>query len=162
MDKRRFLSKFYIVLFTCMLILPCYSEDVNGADWIYYGTRAGGMMAFYDAQSIIYLPNNSARVFTKMIPSDENNRARFIMEMRKDIPTFPDNWGFSTELYEINCRNRTKKGLKLNHYDTKNELIGLTPIKHPRLGYIPTNSMEDELYKKVCVKQDLKSKGGKD
>ncbi len=56
MDKRKFLSKLYIVLLTSLLILPC-SKDVNGADWIWFDTGLNNSSFFYDAD-ILSLPTS--------------------------------------------------------------------------------------------------------
>ena len=151
MDKHRFFSKLYFVLLTCLLILPC-SKDVSGAEWKPYGTVERGVLSFYDAQSIIYLANNSVRVFVKQIPEDEQSRVREIASMRKKIPTFPDNWSFSEYLYQINCSDRTGKVLKATLYDTKNEIIESTTAEQP--FSITPETMEEGLYKAVCVKKD--------
>jgi hypothetical protein len=147
-----------IVLLTCLLILPC-SKDVNGADWIRYGRGESGTEYFYDVQSINCLPHNSVQVFVKMTPEDEEGRARAITEWRKRYPTFPDDWSYSTFLYEINCKDRTFTVLQRIIYNAKNEIINATAIEHQLLDYISPESMMEGLHKIVCVKKDLKDNG---
>jgi len=142
-----------IVLLTCLLILPC-SKDVNGADWIRYGKGESGNELFYDIQSINYLPRNSVQVLVKMIPEDEESRVREIAEWRKGYSAFPDNFSYSTFLYEINCKDRTYKVLQGATYNTKNEIIIATTIEHPVLDNISPGSMMEGLYKIVCVEKE--------
>ena len=152
MDKRKFLSRFCIVMFTCMLMLPCYAKDVNGADWIRYGKGESGNELFYDIQSIDYIPNNSVRVLVKMITEDEDSRAREIAEWRKGYPAFPDNFSYSTFLYEINCKDRTFKVLQGATYNTKSEIIIATTIEHPVLENISPESMMEGLHKMYVLR----------
>jgi hypothetical protein len=142
-----------IVLLTCLLILPC-SKDVSGAEWIRYGKGESGKELFYDVKSINYLPHNSVQVLAKMIPEDEESRAREIAEWRKGYPAFPDNFSYSTFLYEINCKDRTFKVLQGATYNTKNETIVATIIEYPVLDNISPESMIEGLYKIVCVEKD--------
>src|SRR5512136_165342 len=121
MDKRRFFARLYFVLLTCLLILPC-TKDVSGAEWKIFSTAADDTVYFYDGQSIIYLPNNSVRVFVKQVSENEQSRVKAIASMRKKAPTFPDNWSFSEYLYQINCSDRTGRVFKATLYDTKNEI----------------------------------------
>ncbi|MGZ6291901.1 MAG: surface-adhesin E family protein, partial [Syntrophales bacterium] len=81
-----------------------------------------------------------------------------ITEWRKRYPTFPDDWSYSTFLYEINCKDRTFTVLQRIIYNAKNEIINATSIEHPLLDYISPESMMEGLYKIVCVKKDLKDK----
>jgi hypothetical protein len=147
-----------IVLLTCLLILPC-SKDVNGADWIRFGKGEGGNELFYDIQSINYLPNSSVRVLVKMIPEDEESRVRERAEWRKGYSEFPDNFSYSTFLYEINCKDRTFKVLEGATYNKENETIIDTTIEYPRLDNISPESMMEGLYKIVCEEKDSKKKG---
>jgi hypothetical protein len=152
MDKRKFFSKFYIVLLTYMLVLPCYSKDVNGAEWKFYFKSQN--LYFYDAQSINYLPDNSVRVFIKIISEAEEGRVRELTNLQKVDPTVPDNWPYWTILYEINCKDRTFKVLQLTQYNTKNETIYTTSIEKPSFNYISPETMMEALSKNVCVKKD--------
>ncbi len=141
-----------IVLLTCLLILPC-SKDVNGADWIRYGRGESGTEYFYDVQSINYLPHNSVQVFVKMIQEDEESRAREIAEWRKGYPAFPDNFSYSTFLYEINCKDRTFKTLQGTGYNIKDEvIISSIAIEDSNHIYITPESMMEKLSGTVCVK----------
>ncbi len=157
MDKRRFFTRFYFVLFTCLLILP-YSKDVNGALWLLLGKAVDGIQNFYDAQSIIS-QNNSVRVSVKMVPEDEQSRVRQIASMRKTYPTIPDNWSYSTILYEIDCKDRTFRALQVMTYNTKNETIDSSSIENPDTKYITPDSMGEALYAAVCPKNDTKEQG---
>jgi hypothetical protein len=89
-----------------------------------------------------------------MTPEDEGGRARAITEWRKRYPTFPDDLSYSTFLYEINCKDRTFTVLQWIIYNAKNEIINATPIEHPLLDYISSESMMEGLYKVVCVRKD--------
>jgi hypothetical protein len=155
MDKRGFFSKLYFVLLACLLLLPC-STDVQGADWLRYGKGKSGKEFFYDAQNINYLSRNSLQVSVKMTPGDEESRLREISEWRKGYAAFPDNFSYSTFLYEINCRDRTFKVLQGATYNTNNEIVIATTIEHPLLEFIPPESMMEGLSNRVCVKRDLK------
>jgi hypothetical protein len=152
MDKRRFLSKCYFVLLTCLLILPC-SKDANGAVWKWYGKGAHGTFYFYDVESINYLPQNFVRVFVKSIPGDEASREREIAEWRKTIPTIPDNWSYTIYLYEVNCKDRTFKALQGTAYNTKDEvIISSIAIEDSNHIHITPESMMEKLSGTVCVK----------
>jgi hypothetical protein len=156
MNKRRFLSKFYFVLFTCLLILPC-SKDVNGADWRLYFKGTGDVLFFYEADSINVLSNNIIRVLTKGIPQDEEGRMREITYRRNKGVTVPDDWSYTIDLWEINCKNRTSKILNVTSYTTNNEVISSTALsKHPSLEYISPDTMMEFLLKAVCTKKNLK------
>ncbi|MGZ3578173.1 MAG: surface-adhesin E family protein [Syntrophales bacterium] len=155
MDKRRLFSRLCFGVLTFLLILPC-SMDANGTDWIRYGKGDRGKEFFYDAQDINYLPHNSVQVPVKMVPGDGESRLREITEWRKGYPAFPDNFSYSTFLYEINCSDRTFKVLQGATYNTNNEIIIATTIEHPLLEYISPASMMEGLHNRVCVKQDLR------
>jgi hypothetical protein len=117
---------------------------VNGAEWIQY-FKGNGLIFFYDVQSINYLPQNSIRVFTEAIPEDEESRVKKITNMRKTNPTLPANWSSATDLWEINCKNRTYKILEVTNYDEKNEVISSTTFENPTFGYISPESMMEAL-----------------
>jgi hypothetical protein len=155
MDKRRFFSKLYIVLLTCLLILPC-SKDANGADWTWFGKGQNSfLLFFYDSESINFLSNNIIRVWVKIIPESEEDRVRYIQDTRKEDQTIPDNWGFSTSLFEINCKNKTYTCIQSTTYSIKNELIKSDIAKYPYKEITPETIMET-LSKIVCAKKDLK------
>ncbi|MGO9137192.1 MAG: surface-adhesin E family protein [Syntrophales bacterium] len=155
MDKHRFFSKLYFVVLAFLLILPC-SMNVHGADWIRYGKGDSGKEFFYDAQNINYPPHNSVQVSVKMIPGDEESRLREITEWRKGYPAFPNNFSYSTFLYEINCRDIIFKVTQGATYNTNNEIIIATTIEHPPLEDISTGSMMEGLYNRVCIKHNLR------
>ncbi|MGZ3635041.1 MAG: surface-adhesin E family protein [Syntrophales bacterium] len=157
MDKRIFFSRLYFVLLACSLILPC-SKNANGEKWKFY-SQGGGFYCFYDAETINYLPNNSVQVFVKVMSEDKQSRTRWITEMRKDDPTYPDNWSYFTALTEVNCKNRTQTLLQLKNYNTTNELINSKKIEHPNPDYISSDSTAEALYKIVCTKQESKKEG---
>ena len=90
----------------------------------------------------------------KIIPQDEEGKAREVMNLRKVNTTIPDDWSYSIVLYEINCKDRTFKILQLTTYNAKNEILYTTPIEHPRLGYISPETMTEKLFKNVCVRKD--------
>ena len=111
-----------IVLLTCLLILPC-PKDVNSAEWKQH-FKGCGLLYFNDAKSIILLPNNIIRVWTKYIPQSEEDRVKHIQDTREIVQTMPenwDNWASTQVLYDINCKNRTFKTLEFSHYATENE-----------------------------------------
>jgi hypothetical protein len=157
MDKRRFFSMLYFVLLTCLLILPC-PKDVSGADWEPY-TTGQGIIFFYDADNIIYLPNNIIRAWVLMIAESEESRLRYLMNERKAGRGLPDNWGHLVTLYEINCKNKTYAVIQSTSYSTKKELIQNETIEHPSHEYMPPGTMSEELYKNICIEKDSKKKG---
>ena len=157
MGKSRFFLRLYFVLLACSLILPC-SKNANGENWKFY-SQGGGFNCFYDAESINYLPNNSIQVFVKVMSEDKQSQTRWITEMRKDDPTYPDNWSHFTSLMEVNCKNRTQTLLQLNNYSTTNELISSRKIEHPNPDYISPDSTAEALYKIVCAKKESKKEG---
>jgi hypothetical protein len=156
MDKRRFFSRLYFVLLVSLLILPC-SKDVNGEEWIRYAT-VGGVLRLYDAGSIKYLPNNSVRVFVKMIPEDEEILLKMIADFRKIDPAL-DNFRQLNSLYEINCKDRTYKSLKMIFYDKEEQVIGKLTDEEPSVAYISPESTEEVLYKKMCEKKKRQCEG---
>ncbi|MEN6320517.1 MAG: surface-adhesin E family protein [Syntrophaceae bacterium] len=158
MHNRRFFSKCYIVLFACLLMLPCYSKDVIAAEGIQYFKGKDGVSFFYDIRSIQYLPENSIRVLIKIIPGDEESRLREITIMRKSDPTVSDKWSSETNLWEINCQNRTQKLITFTEYDKKNKVIRSKTSNNPTFHYIMPESMMEALYIKVCSKKNLKKK----
>ncbi len=151
MDKRRFFSRFYFVLLAFLLILPC-SKYVNCAEWIRYST-GGGVLRLYDAGSINYLPNNSVRVLVKTIPENEEIRLKMIADFRKIDPAL-DNFRQLNSLYEVNCKDRTYKSLQVIFYDNEGRAIGKLTDEEPSVIYISPESMEELLYKKMCVKKE--------
>ena len=157
MDKHRFFSRLYFVLLTCLLILPC-SKDASGAEWIYYGEQDGGLQGYYDKESLIYLPNNSIRVFQKAIPKDEESRVGYLMKLRKADPKIPDNCSYATTLFEINCKNRSYKILEITEYNANDEIVDSTHTENPSTNYLLPDSMVQKLYIAVCVKKDSKKK----
>jgi hypothetical protein len=157
MDKRRFFSRLYFVLLTCLLILPC-SKDVSGADWMPY-FKGDNLSYFYDAQGISFLPNNIIRVWTKCIPKSEEDRVQYIHNIRKMAPNISDNWSSSQVLYEINCKNRTFTVIQVYEYDTEDNVITIASIKGPPISDISPDTMMEDLYKIVCPKKDPKKKG---
>jgi len=153
MDKRRLFSKFCIVLLTCLFMLPCYSKDVVGEEWISYG-KSNGLLFFYDAEDITFLRHNINRVRITSIPESEETRVRHIQNKRNAGLAMPENWGFLKALYEINCKNKTYTLLESIDYNIKDELIGTNTVKHPSHTHISPETMMEELYKNVCRKKD--------
>ncbi|MGO9139347.1 MAG: surface-adhesin E family protein [Syntrophales bacterium] len=144
-----------ILLLTCLPILPC-PKDVGGAEWIRYAT-GGGVLRLYDAESINYLPNNSVRVFVKMIPEDEEIRLKMIADFRKIDPTL-DNFRQLRSLYEINCKDRTYKSVQIIFYNKEERAIGKLTDEEASVTYISPESTEELLYEKMCVKKDTTKK----
>jgi hypothetical protein len=155
MDKRRFFSKFYFVLLTCLLILPC-SKDVNSEYWQLYFKGSDSLLYYYDADGINVLPNNIIRMWIKSTPESEEGRAKEVMYLRIVEPTTPYYYSYSTILYEINCKDRTFKALYVATYNTEHKKLSSTSMTNPSLARILPESMMDELSKIVCVKKDLK------
>ncbi len=157
MDKRRFFSRLYFVLLTCLLILP-WSKDVSSAEWeAYYETD--DMLFSYDAEIINFLPNNIIRVWIKMIPKSEEARVRNIQFMRNANMNVPNNWGHELNLDEINCKNKTMRVIKRTLYSIKDELIKSYTTKNSSPDYITPETMEEELSTRVCGKKDTKENG---
>jgi hypothetical protein len=148
-----------IVLLTCLLILPC-SKEVNGADWISYG-KSNGLLFFYDAEDLTFLRHNINRVWTASIPESEEVRVRHIQNERKAGLAMPENWGFLTSLYEINCKNKTSALLESKVYNINDKLISTDTVKHPSPTNISPGTMMIELYKNVCRRTE-KREGGED
>ena len=158
MGKRRFFSTLYFVLLTCLLILPC-SKDVGGADWISY-YESNGLLFFYDAENISFLRHNINQIWIASIPESEEVRVKYIQNERKAGATIPENWGFLTSLYEINCRNKTSTLLESKNYNIKDELIDTHTVKHPSPTNISPGTMMEELYKNVCRKAEKRKGDG--
>jgi hypothetical protein len=146
-----------IILLTSLLILPC-SEEVNGADWIWYG-KSNGLLFFYDTEDITFLRHNINKVWIANIPESEENRVRHIQNQRKAGLAAPEDWGFLKALYEINCRDKTCTLLESRDYNIKDELIDKHTVKDPSPTHILPKTMMEELYKNVCGKKDTKEKG---
>jgi len=159
MNKQGFFSRLCIVLFTCMIMLPCYAKDVNGSDWKFYFRGADGTSFHYDANSINVLPANVIRVWIKGISETEEDRLRYILNQKRQFPDFPNNWFFSIALYEINCKNKTFTGIEVLDYDMNNEFISAETVKNPTPVNISPDSMTDVLQKLVCSKMSSKKKG---
>ena len=159
MNKRRFFSGFRIVLFACMLMLPCFSNDVKGEDWRLYFKGTDDVVFFYDSDSIHLEPNNVIQVLTKSKPGDEEGRMREITYRRNKGVNVPDDWSYTIDLWEINCKNKTSKILSVTSYNTNNEVIRSTVLsQHPSLDYISPGTMMEYLYKAVCTRKGLKKK----
>jgi hypothetical protein len=139
MDKRRFFSKLYIVLLTCLLILPC-SKDVISADWIFIGKAENNGSWYYDAESINFLPNNIIRVWAKHIPNEAAAR-RFV---------------YSLTLWEVICKDNTLNILAVMDYNYKDELIYSEKAPKPNPDYIVPASIGYVMQKTVCSLKDLK------
>jgi hypothetical protein len=148
-----------IVLLTCLLILPC-SKDVNGADWISYG-KSNSLLLFYNAENITFQRHNINQVWTASIPESEEVRVRYIQNQRKAGLAMPENWGFLTSLYEINCKDKTSTLLESKVYNINDKVISTDTVKHPSPTHISPETMMGELYKNVCRKTE-KRKGGED
>ena len=157
MDKYRFFSGLYFALLACLLILPC-SKDVSSAEWKSYGVAVNGLEHFYEAQSIDYLPNNSVRVFVRAIPGDEKSRVGYLMKLRKSDTQIPDNWSYTTTLFEINCNKRSYKILEITEYNANDAIVYSTHTENPSTNYLLPDSMVQKLYMAVCVKKNPKKK----
>jgi len=122
--------------------------------WISYG-KSNGLLFFYDAENMSFLRHNINRVWIASIPESEEDRVRHIQNERNAGLAMPENWGFLTALYEINCKNKTFTLLESADYNIKDELIGTHTVKEPSPTHIAPETMMEELYKNVCRKKDL-------
>ena len=157
MNDRRFFSKFYFVLLTCLLILPC-SNEVNGADWMWYG-KSNGLLFFYDAENTTFLRHNVNQVWIASIPESEKERIRHIQNEKNAGLAMPENWGFLKTLYEINCKNKTSTLLESRSYNIKDVLIGTHIATNPSPTHISPKTMMEELYKNICRKTENRENG---
>jgi len=156
MDKQRFFPKFFVVLFICVLMFPCCESDVNGEEWKLYFESVNGMIYYYDAESIRYLPRNIVQVWIKNFPANEDMRLNYIQSLRKKEPIVQDNIKYSTALAEIDCKNITYACLQLKVYNIENAVVMSEIIKEPSAEAIPPESMVNTLHKVVCAKKNLK------
>jgi len=153
MDKRRFFSKFYFVLLTCLLMLSC-SKDVNSADWTYC-CKSQETKYYYDAESINFLPKNIIRVWMITIPRSGDERLSSIPERRK---SYPAAWSYEKALLEINCIDNTWSILALTLYNDKDKVIQSTKSPKPYPEYAEPDSTPDLINKTICSLKDSKKK----
>jgi hypothetical protein len=118
-------------------------------DWrFYFHDDHVDILYFYDQRSISYPPTGIVRVWTKVIMGNEEYKNGYI-KMRKEAGTPVEGFDYGIVLLEIDCPNKTFRGLTVSDYDKKgiqlSVVSGVTPWE-----YITQASMGEALYNAVC------------
>ncbi len=114
-----------------------------GADWRLYG-RDDKRIRYYDADRVIRLTKNSAKVWIKFEYTDEG-----VIEMVKSYGKKYENLSQQIAVEEINCSEKAWRNLSLTHYSKRGKVI-FSCSHEGQWNFIGPGSAGESLYEAVC------------
>lgn len=131
---------FNIMIFLLFVaVLSASAEDLDKR-WKYFATNVAGCDFYYDAESIIYLPNNAVKVWEEMLCPETTGYV--VLEMKT--------------LKEIDCNKRTYRLLQME--GTKKDGSGVFDFEpSSRYDEIEPETWMETLYHAVCKKKEKRN-----
>jgi len=138
------------------LVLLCASlvcSDVDGGEWIYFGSDTQGSDFFYDSESMDFSSKNIIRVWKKRVVSEEARKQ--IVADRTEAGLVTDGYdrlSYSLIREEINCKKRESNILAIYDCTKAGDVISrvnVPGVMRSWQGLLP-GSIGDMLRKAVC------------
>jgi len=135
------------------------ASQAEGAKWVRIGEDMSGNESFYDSESMTVLPGGIIKVWWKMRYSDEG-RNLYIQQMKRfglDAKGY-ETLSYSRNLTEIDCETREVRIIVVSNYTARYVLDSINVKPQPSEGWEPIvpGTMEEQMYKTVCLPQEKK------
>ena len=127
-----------IVFLLFVAVLSVSAEDLDKR-WKHFATNVAWCNFYYDTESIIYLPNNVAKVWVEMLCPETTGYV--VLEMKT--------------LKEIDCNKRTYRQLQME--GTQNDGSDVFNFESSRYDEIEPGTWMETLYHAVCKKKEMRN-----
>ncbi len=140
---------FVLIAITMVFLVP----QAKGAEWIKFTEDVHGNQFFFDFDSGSYPSRDSARLWTKIIHSEEGIRVNKEYRLRRNKPT--SNWdslSYTKMLVEVNCKTRESNIITVMHFHKNGQFLENYTLSKEQQKWQPISpdSSVDELRSIVC------------
>ena len=133
--------KWLLIVLTGFLILN-YS-DARGEDWKLFSESEGS--SFYlDGKSISFPSENVARVWVKVVVSEED-RSAWVAKGGEKYSKL----SYIKSSMEVNCKDKTERSLSLEFFSDR-DILNSFKRTESKWNSIPPGSNWDNLHKAIC------------
>ena len=156
MKWNRLLIKFGIILIGIWSVLIYGFNKAEGAEWELFQATSAGNIYYYDATSIERFPNDTLRVWVRILETTGFSKADLekLKDPKKGIEVAKEAQKRSTgewkQLFEINCSSRMVRVLSATLYDMNGNAKEDYELPS-EWAHIAENSVTNYLDKILCL-----------
>lgn len=144
----------------CLTIIYLFvtSSVALSSEWVFYGKGVNNSFeAYYDKESIMSSQDKILKVWTKYVYSETGKHNYILFRTKVDASTIGyENFGYTINECKINCKTKEWSEQSTRDYDLNARLLYWSDSKIPWRS-IPPDSLVEQLFKIICVKQKKRS-----
>ena len=141
------MRKVILVLILILTILLLHAKS-NAAIWEYLAS-SGVYIYYYDSDNIQYLSEITVQIILKQTYEDKDSVIQFYQKYASNDNSFElEDYSISTNV--INCADKIVGTKSIISYKESGEVILHTNFNKVNYLYIPSGSVYEALYDKVC------------
>jgi hypothetical protein len=153
-----------IAVLSVCLTLVCLPQAGFGADWVCIDPPGAVCTRYYDQAGMeYYFSGNLVRVRLKVMVDDGLIKQTLTLRKENGYALEGwDKWSHIVYLDEIYCTHKIYRTLNSSDYDSNGNVLEQSEYPDKRWSVIPSDTVENRLYGKVCSqKKDTKKESRK-